>query len=277
MVSRPIGDISAALAYQVKKEIAENFFGTRKILEEERCDLIGQRTEIIESWAERVQPLLRDLFRLLQEEEEGRSFLILIKREDLLPLFRPPGDIRERPQTPMACPPSFALTARGKYRKWILALYQAAFSEAEALKERTQTLQKKTDLFNEDLKTFNASFNLTEVLSLINTLEGRDDLKGILGENSDPQAISLLEEKLALKPLDLSSAGPPFPPLLPAIEDIRKPLSLLIDLTFQKFCPEIKKTMRGRDRASSLSPSFIGRPSRDTQDTEEAPPSDKPS
>jgi len=276
-VSRPIGDISAALAYQVKKEIAENFFGTRKILEEERWDLIGQRREIIEGWAERVQPLLRDIVRLLQGEEEGRSFLVLIKREDLLLLFRTPGNTRERPQTPPACTPSFALTARGKYRKWILALYQAAFSEAEALKARIQTLQKKTDLFNEDLKTFNASFNLAEVLSLTNILEGRDDLKCILGENSDPQAIPLLEEKLALKPLDLSSAGPPFPLPLPAVQDIRKPLSLLTDLTFQKYCSEIKKTMQGRDRSSLLPPSTIGRSSPDNTDTEGAPPPGKPS
>jgi hypothetical protein len=270
-MSRQIGDISAALAYQVKKEIAENFFGTRKNLEEERSQLLGQRTEILKNWTERVQPLLLIIYRLLIGEEEGRTFLSLINREDLLLPFRKPDINREGMRTPLTCPPSLAFTAGSKYRKWILALYQTAFNEAEALQERIRILQKKTELFNEDLKAFNTCFNLSEILSLTNVLEERDDLKCVLGENRDPQAIPLLEEKLAIKPLDLNAAGSPVPPPLPAVKDIKKPLSLLIDLTFRKYCSEIKKTMQEWGLSSSPPYKAVGRSSPEEKD-KEAPP-----
>ena len=65
-----------------------------------------------------------------------------------------------------------------------------------------RSCQKKVDLFNEDLTQFTSCYNLSDILSLIHSFENRDDLKGVLGENTDPRAIPLLEEKLILRPLD---------------------------------------------------------------------------
>jgi hypothetical protein len=239
-----VNDISAALAYQVKKEIAENYFGSRKALEEEREDLLRQRKELEEVWVRRVLSNLIKICQTLVGEAESRAFLKLIQREDLLPraqesLKDPGGD-----PFPAECAVPFALTAKGKFKKLICALYQSAKVNGDNLWDTFRSHQKKVDLFNEDLTQFISCYNLTDILSLIHSFENRDDLKGVLGENSDPRAIPLLEEKLILRPIDPGRGEGALIRPLPPLKDIQNPLKLLMDLAFQSHCSEIKQKIQ---------------------------------
>lgn len=236
-------DISAALAYQVKKEIAENYFGTRKALEEEREDLLLERKKLEEVWTRTVLPHLIRIGRTLVGEGESRAFLHLIQREDLLPLIpmelKGPGD----DLSPAECAVPFALTAKGKFKKLIFSLYQSAITNEHSLWEAFRAHQKKVGLFNEDLARFNSCYNLSDTLSLIHSFENRDDLKGVLGENSDPRAIPLLEEKLILRPIDPGRERGVFLQPLPPLKEIQNRLKLVLDLAFQTHCSEIKKKL----------------------------------
>ena len=239
----PVGDISAALAYQVKKEIAENYFGSRKALEEERDDLLRQEKLLKKAWEQEVLPILISLYLLFIREEEGRAFLDLIKRKDLIESIKHNLKDRGINFVPQTCSLPFTLTSKGKYKKLIFTLYQLASANGETLGDEFQALQKKMSLFNEELNNFTTRYNLSDILSLIHSFENRDDLKGVLGENTDPRAIPLLEEKLMLRPIEISREGEEFLRPLPPIKEIQKPLNLLIDLTFQGHCPEIKKML----------------------------------
>ena len=243
-MSPQVKDISAALAYQVKKEIAENYFGTRKALEEEREDLLRERKKLEEVWTRRVLPNLIRICQTLVGEGESRAFLNLIQREDLLPLvqqdLKGPGD----DPSPAECAVPFALTAKGKFKKLIFSLYQSAKTNEDTLWNTFRSHQKKVDLFNEDLTQFTSCYNLSDILSLIHSFENRDDLKGVLGENSDPRAIPLLEEKLILRPIDPGREGGVFLQPLPPLKEIQNPLKLLLDLAFQIHCSEIKKKLQ---------------------------------
>jgi len=240
---RQVGDITAALAYQIKKEIAENYFGTRKGLEEEREDLIRKGKKLEKVWEQEVLPILTRIYQLFVREEEGRAFLDLIKREDLLESIKQdPKDQGIQPSL-LSGPLPFALTVKGKYKNLILALYRTAKANEDELLKELETLKKKAGLFHEDLAKFKSSYNLSDILSLINSIENRDDLKGVLGENTDPYAVPLLEEKLILRPLDFSNEGAAFLRPLPPMKEIQKPLKLLIDLAFHTHCSEIKNTL----------------------------------
>ncbi len=243
-MSTQVKDVSAALAYQVKKEIAENYFGTRKALEEEREDLLRERKELEEAWARTVFPNLIRICQTLVGEGESRAFLNLIRREDLLPLIQkdlkgPGGDF-----SPAACEIPFALTAKGKFKKLIFSLYQSAKTNEESLWNTFRSHQKKVDLFNEDLNQFTSCYSLSDILSLTHSFESRDDLKGVLGENSDPRAIPLLEEKMILRPIDPGRGGGAFLQPLPPLKEIQNPLKLLLDLAFQTHCSEIKNKLQ---------------------------------
>jgi hypothetical protein len=239
-----VGDIAVALAYQIKKEIAENYFGTRKILEEECEVLIRQGEQLKKTWDREVLPILTNIFQLFVREEEGRTFLNLIKRGDLLTSIR--QSLRGEGINPslLSCSLPFAVTIKGRYKKLIFTLYQKAKAKEDELCQEFIVMQKKVILFNEDVEKFNSCYNLSDILSLIKSFENKSDLKGVLGENTDPRAVPMLEEKLILKPLDLSGGGAAAIQTLPPLKDILGPLKQLILQTFNCHFSEIKKTIR---------------------------------
>jgi hypothetical protein len=68
----------------------------------------------------------------------------------------------------------------------------------------------------------------------------------VLGENTDPRSVPLLEEKLLLRPLDFSREKMPILRPLPSVTDIEEPLNRFIDQTFQNHGSEIKKALRDK-------------------------------
>jgi hypothetical protein len=237
----PVGDISAALAYQVKKEIAENYFGSRKVLEEEREDLHRQEKKLQEGWGRTVLPNLVRICQSLVGADETRAFLKLIQRGDLQAIIQQELEAPADLPSPVECNHPFALTAKGKYKKMIYSLYESARAQGDELWNEFRSWQKKVSLYNEDLAKFTTCYNLSDILSLIHSFENRDDLKGILGENSDPRTVPLLEEKLILRPIKPGLEREALLRPLPPLKEIQKPLDLLLGLTFQAYCSDIKR------------------------------------
>ncbi len=141
-MSPEIGDVAAALAYQVKKEIAENYFGTRKILEEERAGLEKTHQEIERIWTEEVTSRLRTIARCLGGEDEARDFWRLIQRDP------PHSDQDPDREKDLSLPAVLALTPRGRYRKGIQTLYRNARSWSRGLAEQRKILERKASFFN---------------------------------------------------------------------------------------------------------------------------------
>jgi hypothetical protein len=239
----PVADISAALAYQVKKEIAENYFGSRKVLEEEGEDLRQQGKKLEEVWGRTVLPNLAKICQALAGEEERQSFLEMIQRGDLKPSIRQELKSPDVGPSPVSCALPFYMRVKGKYKKLIFSLYQLAKTHGDELWNEFRSWQKKVSLYNEDLAKFTSCYNLSDILSLIHSFENRDDLKGVLGENTDPRTVPLLEEKLILRPMDLGRERETLLRPLPPLKDIKNSLKLLLDLAFQAHGSEIKKML----------------------------------
>ena len=238
------GDISAALAYQVKKEIAENFFGTRKALEEEREDLIAQMVGLQKKWQREVLPFLERISFFLMDREAIRYFVGLIHQEACLQSLLAGTVKREDPSSVVFCSPAFAFTARGKYANLIFSLYREAEAKAGPLLQGLKGLLKRADLFNEELAAFQARFNWSDILAFIKNIENRNDLKGVLGENTDPRALPALEKTMVIKPLSFTRPGEHRLRALPPLKEIQKSLNYIINQTFQNHCPEIKKRLK---------------------------------
>ncbi|MBI5586510.1 MAG: hypothetical protein HY892_22085 [Deltaproteobacteria bacterium] len=242
-----VGDIAAALAYQVKKEIAENYFGTRRELEEEREELLAQGQKIQKTWEQEVLATLRMIVSLFPDPEKGRAFLNLVGQEDL-PGWTSEASPRVFSEALAACRLPLTFTSKGKYRALIEHLYLLAVERSKQVLERHSTWQKKVALHNEEVVQFGISFNLTEILSFIKALEGADELKGVLGENLDPRAVPELEQKLQMKVIPPGSPGAREPKPLPEFKGIRDGLRALADRSFDQQAGEIKACLRPTDR-----------------------------
>jgi hypothetical protein len=239
-----VGDIASALAYQIKKEIAENYFGGRKTLEEEREDLIKQMDRLSKAWVQEVLPYLARIFYYLVDQEAGKQFLAIIHQEEWLERLIAMQDNPAVHKVAATCSPGFALTAKGKLNKSVLALYQKAEQQSGPLIETWQTLIKKGRLFNEELADFQGRYNLLDILSFVRIIESTDDLKGVMGENTDPRAVPALEEAMVIHPVDFSRESHPLIHPLPALAKIKKPIAQLLSITFQDHCSEIEDRLK---------------------------------
>jgi hypothetical protein len=242
-MSSQVGDIAAALAYQVKKEIAENYFGTRRELEEERGDLVSQAKKIQKAWAQEVQAPLVLMGGLLLDPETVKSFFALLGQESL-PLAAPDRPDRTFSKAVVACPPPFAFTSQAKYQALIAQLYGLAWGRSQPVLEKVRALEKKVALYNEDLAKFSLSYSLQEILAFIKAIEGHSELKGVLGENTDPRAVPELEKKMMLKSLDFLSLGLSQVKPLPKLSQIRESLRSLVKQAFRRNEEQIKSCLK---------------------------------
>jgi hypothetical protein len=124
-MSSQVGDIAAALAYQVKKEIAENYFGARRELEEEREELLAQGNKIQKAWEQEVLAVLRMTAALFPDPEKGKAFLTLAGQEDW-PGWSPEASPRIFSEALRTCRLPLTFTSRGKDRAMIEGLYRVA-------------------------------------------------------------------------------------------------------------------------------------------------------
>jgi hypothetical protein len=246
-MSSQVGDIAAALAYQVKKEIAETFFGTRRELEEEREDLVSQGKRVQKAWIQEVQAPLVLIGELLLDPETANSFFALVGQENLH-RAAPKSPDRTFSEAVGRCPLPFALTSQAKYQALIAQWYALALQRSKPLLERAQALGKKVRLYNEDLAKFSATYSLTEILAFVKAIEGGGELKGVLGENTDPRAVPELEKKLMLRSLDASGLGLDGIKPLPALSRMREPLRTLVKQAFNRNEEQIKSCLRQKVR-----------------------------
>lgn len=244
MAAAAAGDIAAALAYQIKKEIAENYFGVRKTLEEEREDLITQMDQLLKAWEQDVLPYLARISYYLVNRESEEQFLILIHQEEWSDSLKAIQENRESREITAACSPGFALTVSGKYQQLVLALYREAGQKAGPLIETLNSLQKKAGLFNEELAEFQDRFNLLDILAFVKSIESKDDLKGVLGENTDLRAIPALERAMVIHPIDFTGEIHPRIRPLPPLADIKKSFEHLLTQTFHNHCSEVKNRLK---------------------------------
>jgi hypothetical protein len=242
-LSTQVGDIAAALAYQVKKEIAENYFGTRRELEEEREDLIRQAKKIQKSWGLEVQDRLTLIGELLLEPETAKSFFVLLG-QGIPPAADPDRPDRAFSAAVEVCPPPFALTSQAKYQALIAQLYEQAWERSQSVLEKVRVLEKKVRLYNEDLSKFSLSYSLQEILAFIKAIEGSSELKGVLGENTDPRAVPELEKKMMIKALDPVGLGLSEVKPLPKLIQIREQLRALLKGAFRRNEEEIKSCLK---------------------------------
>ena len=142
-MSSQVGDIAAALAYQVKKEIAENFFRNPAGI----GGGAGGSDQPGENGSKGLGPggpgPLVLIGELLLDPETAKSFFALLGQERL-PLEVPERPDRTFSEAVEACPLPFALTSQAKYQALIAQLYRPGLGRCQPLLEKVAGPGKKS-------------------------------------------------------------------------------------------------------------------------------------
>lgn len=226
-------DISAALLYQVKKEIAERYFGSRKTIEEEKTVLRGHIQAHRDTIGKTVYEDFRQIYQLLGTEKLVEEFCEIVGLETKLfydRYLQETGDIKARPVAPIKV---HGLTESGRYKNFLLDCYKRLLDDLKLYREGYYDLMEECLIINEEIKQLTANYNLNEILTFVRSIEDVGSVAGVLGETIVPTQREDLEKKLAISKLNCPGKDIVEIPPLPGSSQVKTKLKHLAEKAYQ--------------------------------------------
>lgn len=235
-------DLLNFLSFEIKKEIADRYFGFRKIIEEDKLDLdqkIKQHSFILQK---RISFELLRVYAFLKDENRIQTFLDITgldKDTFYDPQFTRLETLKERVFSGIKVR---GFTMRGKNIKLLLDCYDRLAIHAHQYQNKIEELQELKETIDEEIKIFYKQNELGTILGFLKSLSDPSVAGGIEGGLEIGLAGSL-EEKMKIEPpMPIEQCLPVISPL-PGISNVRKKL--------KKLALEVYKS-HGRDFLNSL-------------------------
>lgn len=197
MVKSP--GIDEVMSSEIKQDIAERYFGFRRLIEEDGLDLeerIRQHSFILEK---RISFDLIRIYVLLREERLIKAFLELIGLRERLffdPYLTESENIARRV---LSCQEFHGWSRAGRFRNFILDCYEKLSFHAEAYRTRVEELQQQHGILVEEIEQFYRKNDISAILHFVQSLGD----PGIAGDMQGGMEIGLAEglaSKLRIKP-----------------------------------------------------------------------------
>lgn len=228
-------DIAKVLAYEVKKELADRYFGFRRLIEEDKEALdqrIRQQTLTVE------QQICLDLVRiyiLLRDEALIQEFCNLTGLRKAMfydPYVVQSTTIRRRVFEGVR---AGGLTMAARFRNLLLNSYETLVGHVSQYLERFGELLSERETIEEEIRVFYRQNDLSNIMTFLRGLDSSASVGGNPLE-AGPVVVSSsggLEEKLRVTPpAAIEKSLPIIPPLVP-LRRIRRPLKKLADRAYR--------------------------------------------
>jgi len=239
-------DINDILTLEVKKEMADRYFGFRKLIEE---DIKEYGDQVLTSFLRLEQKIGFDLIRLyilLKDEKLIHEFFHLAGLEQLIfydPYLAESPTLRKRV---FAGQKIRGLTRAGRYRNMVFDTYAVLAEDIDNYQKTLQKLSMERETIAEEIKQFYHKHDLGTMMDFLRKLDGAGLYRSdSMGGAITPETGTGLELKMKVEP------PPPVDELLPVIPSItplariKKNLKKIIARAYliqQK--PDIKEIVR---------------------------------
>jgi hypothetical protein len=214
-------DILSFLSFEIKKEIADRYFGFRKIIEEDKLDLsqrIKQHSFILQK---RISFELLRIYAFLKEEKLIQSFLDisgLDKDTFYDPQFTRLETLKERVFSGITLR---GFTMRGKAVKLLFDCYDRLSIHAHQYHNKIEELRELKETIDEEIKVFYEQNELGTILGFLKSLDDPAVAGGIEGGLEVGLAASLEEIMKIEPPMAIERCLPVMSPL-PSLSSVRK-------------------------------------------------------
>lgn len=219
-------DIFSFLSFEIKKEIADRYFGFRKIIEEDKLDLtqrIKQHSFILQK---RISFELLRIYAFLKDEELIQSFLDIAgldKDTFYDPQFTRLETFKERVFTGIKLR---GFTTRGKAVKLLFDCYDRLSIHAHQYHNKIEELQELKETIDEEIKVFYEQNELGTILGFLKSLNDPSVAGGIEG-GLEVGLTASLEEKMKIEPPKAIERCLPVMSALPSLPSVRKKIKHL--------------------------------------------------
>ena len=236
-------DIEAFLALEVKKEIADRYFGSRKLIEDDSLAYEQQVRLAYHQLEDSVGLDLIRLYILLQAEVHIHDFFRLTGlRDDIFldPYLLRSQTIRRRV---FAGQRIHGLTRRSRFRNLCLDLYTHLLQGAEAYRATIVALAAEQQAITQEIESFQRRNDLGSMMGFLRGLDSAGE--GGLGGAISPLGDDRLARKMQIDPPATVNKLLPLIPELPPLKACKSKLLDLVDRAYeQQGQPEILHLIR---------------------------------
>jgi len=225
-------DISKVLAYEIKKELADRYFGFRKLIEEDKEALdqeIRRQTLTVE------QQICLDLVRiyiLLRDEKLIQEFLDLVGLDKAMfydPYVVDSPTIRRRVFEGVR---ATGFTMRARFRNLLLNSYEKLVEDVSRYRAKFEELDEERKTIEEEIKLFYQRNDLGNIMTFLRSLDPGSSPSHLATATGSAPGEGL-EEKLKVAPPEpVEKSLPIIPPLVP-LRRIRRKLKDLADRAYE--------------------------------------------
>ncbi|MEW6429047.1 MAG: hypothetical protein AB1568_13545 [Thermodesulfobacteriota bacterium] len=164
-------DISQFLAFEVKKEIADRYFGFRHLIEEDKRALIARVREQEITGEQRICFDLIRIYLLLHDQELIGEFLQLAGLSEGLffdPYFLDSPTIGRRVFTGIR---ARGMTEAGRFKRLLLESYESLEHHVDVYREKYGQLRAEEEMIREEIDSFERRHDLGSILDFLHRLD----------------------------------------------------------------------------------------------------------
>lgn len=207
-------DISKVMSYEIKKEIAERYFGFRKLIEEDKNDLARMIRQQSLTTEQKIVIDLARIYSILKDRDLVLRFLELSGLGEAVfydEYMTTSPTIRARIFKGVR---ARGLTRRGRFKNLFLGCYELLVAHVDLYREKFGELLEDREMISEEIEVFYRKNDITSILGFLRSLDR--DKNEVLAGPVQPGIGQSLEQKLKLAPPPpVESALPVFPRLVP--------------------------------------------------------------
>jgi hypothetical protein len=224
-----VEDFSKTLAFEVKKDIAERYFGFRKIIEEDSNDY---QQEVIASAVTLETEIGFDLLRiyaLLREDKLIHRFYALTHLGEVLffdSYVTGSASIRKRLLEKQNVRGFFR---KSRFKNMFFDIYDSLLKHVDDYRARLASLIEEHDVIEEEIKLFYKKNDISGIMLFLRSLDGDASTSGTMTGGINTSSGINMENKMRLHAPESVEKILPTLPALPSSSSIQGELNALIE------------------------------------------------
>ncbi|MDW7772894.1 MAG: hypothetical protein SCH71_08395 [Desulfobulbaceae bacterium] len=226
-------DINKILTLEVKKEMADRYFGFRKLIEEDIQDYDDQ---VLASHARLEQKIGFDLVRLyilLKDERLIHEFFQLAGLNQLIFYDIYMTESRNIRNRVFAGQKIRGLTRAGRFKNMVFDTYRTLSDDIDDYRKNIMKLAEERETIAEEIKLFYKKHDLGTMMDFLRGLDGVTYTSGSMSGGLIPKTGENLEQKMRVKPPPpVDELLPEIPPIAP-LSKIKNKLKKIIDRAYK--------------------------------------------
>jgi len=228
-----VQDIESMLSFEVKKEIADRYFGFRKLIEEDIEEYDNQVLAALRRLERKIGFDLVRLYILLKDEQVIHDFFQIAGLGERLffdPYLAESPTIRQRV---FADTQVHGLTKKSRFRNLVADTYKNLVQGFEDYRLQVEQLREEQQTIVEEINLFYQKNDLSTIMGFLRGLGGGLAYKaGAMEGGLTPGTGESLEKKMKVNPPPPVEQLLPMPPHLKPYARIKQQLAPIIDRAY---------------------------------------------